>query len=572
MSSIQSLDPVLKNNWLLIEKNTRNKINLPCFFENDFYSFFANNGLANQTKPPANFSVFCINLDKYPFTLERPTGISKNHSKIIVNENVAEFCITPFGIQKIFYTNNRKCGFLAASNNFWLLASIVNSEINRQGVFDFFLFNYFRNGNTFLKDISYSNTSGSITFTKRQVIEETNQFLSFHPEEQSNSFEKIELLVEAWLNTLGKNVKPEENYGITLTGGYDSRMILAGLRKQNIRLTALTFGHPESDDARIASLIADHSGLPHHIDSPSQDFYENFENLAMEAIILSGGLLNPLRMVRLSVFERWTGYDGIFFGYAGSELLRGLYFDSLLSSRFFHRLNTRSLNRKELKKLIHESLHDFFMVPEESHMDSLADEYLENPFQQQPFPHLMNTIIPMHFGEDLRYLSMKGVRGIVPFLNPEFYNTLIQNNCIGLLKQKKAFQNTPSMDSPLLSASIITKLDRQLGSIPLTKGFSPRDYVFSKYYAGIKWLWHNKLLKRKKQPVTILWPWYKNFLLDFIRRENSDFFEYDKKRMLAALEKHTGNSEAGYLPYTRFLHLRLIEKALKNITRHEFKI
>lgn len=474
-----------------------------------------------------------------------------------------------FGTSKFFFIPQKMEGLLAASNDFWTLVSLFPGKINHKSLYDYTLFNYFRKGQTFIGEIHFSSPGSSIHLETEKVS------LRFKPSAESvtKSIQQaisVDNLADSWSKQLSEIVVPSSNYGITLTGGYDSRMILAGLSNQNIQLTALTFGQPDSDDAQIASLLADHCGLPHRIDSPGESFYENFENHAMEAVRLSGGLLNPLRMVRLSVFEQWTGYDGIFFGYAGSELLRGLYFDSLLSSRLFYRFNTGSFNRQELKQLIHESLQEYFMIPKESIVDSLADEYLQHPEYQEPFPHLMNTIIPMHFGEDLRYLSMKGIRGIAPFLHPGFYNTLLQNNCIGLLKQKKAFQKLPSMDSPLVSASIITKLDRQLAGIPLTKGFSPRDYAFSKYYAGIKWMWKNKLVKTKKQPVTILWPWYKKFLLDFIHRENSVFFDYDKKSMLAALEKHTGNSEASYLPYTRFLHLRLMEKALKNFTKNEF--
>ncbi len=490
----------------------------------------------------------------------------KNSVEIIFSKENLEIRNDAFGINKFFYTSKATGNYTAVSNNLWVLVSISAQFINKKANYDFLLFNYFRNGNSFFEAVRYSLPNTTLVINKGKIAKELNRFQLHQQTVIKTNDYSFKSVIGAWQDDMNSHYHSSGNYGITLTGGYDSRMILAGLKKQDIQLTALTFGHTESDDARIASRIAESIKIPHRIDSPSLKFYENFERHAMESVVLSGGLLNPLRMVRLSVFEQWTGYDGIFFGYAGSELLRGLYFDSLLSSRFFHRLNTSSLNRNELKQLIRDSLHELFLVPQENHVDSLTDEYMENPEHQQPFTHLMNTIIPMHFGEDLRYLGMKGITGIAPFLDPVFYNTLLQNNCIGLLKIKKAFQNIPSMDSPLLSASIITKLDSQLAGIPLTKGFSPRDYVFSSYYAGVKWLWHNKLQKRKKQPVTILWPWYKNFLLDFIQQENSEFFEYDKKRMLAALEDHTGNSEAGYLPFTKFLHIRLMEKALKKYT------
>lgn len=51
--------------------------------------------------------------------------------------------------------------------------------------------------------------------------------------------------------------------GVFLSGGYDSRSVVAAIRPEHLPISALTFGHPDSRDMRYASLLSSRLGLKH---------------------------------------------------------------------------------------------------------------------------------------------------------------------------------------------------------------------------------------------------------------------------------------------------------------------
>lgn len=53
--------------------------------------------------------------------------------------------------------------------------------------------------------------------------------------------------------------------GVMLSGGLDSRTLLAVAVRQGARPAAVTFGHPDSRDMRLASRVASAAGVRHHI-------------------------------------------------------------------------------------------------------------------------------------------------------------------------------------------------------------------------------------------------------------------------------------------------------------------
>ena len=61
---------------------------------------------------------------------------------------------------------------------------------------------------------------------------------------------------EIWRDAIDKRLAGSESPGLTLSGGLDSRAILAEAARQGRRLRALTYGVPHSDDVRIARRAA----------------------------------------------------------------------------------------------------------------------------------------------------------------------------------------------------------------------------------------------------------------------------------------------------------------------------
>jgi len=60
-------------------------------------------------------------------------------------------------------------------------------------------------------------------------------------------------------------MRGSKRIGVFLSGGYDSRSVVAALRSHRIPIPAFTFGLPESRDVRFAAMLAERIGLPHRV-------------------------------------------------------------------------------------------------------------------------------------------------------------------------------------------------------------------------------------------------------------------------------------------------------------------
>ena len=156
-------------------------------------------------------------------------------------------------------------------------------------------------------------------------------------------------------------LKPESTL-ITLTGGKDSRTILAALLGAGIKPDAITYGNSLSRDAVYASIVAHAAGIRHTITAPPDD-REWFKN---EAVNITGAG-NPEISIHRShrrhafiVTAEQSGSDSLFYaGYMGGELLMGIYYDDLIFTGFLRKL----WDGYTVEELMAERLREYFITP-----------------------------------------------------------------------------------------------------------------------------------------------------------------------------------------------------------------
>ncbi len=112
--------------------------------------------------------------------------------------------------------------------------------------------------------------------------------------------------------------------GLSLTGGLDSRAVLAW--SSDRRLPCYTFGGPLRDcaDVTIARRVATACGCPHTTLRLGAAFFANFERLAAEAVIASDGELDVSGAAEVHLNRAARTIAGCrLTGNYGSEILRG---------------------------------------------------------------------------------------------------------------------------------------------------------------------------------------------------------------------------------------------------------
>jgi len=101
------------------------------------------------------------------------------------------------------------------------------------------------------------------------------QYWTYAYDEQAPKLDQTTYVI-AYRNLMGRAVergmKGNKRIGIFLSGGYDSRVVAASIRKYHFPIPSVTFGVPESRDVRFAEQLADRLGFDHTTLNDEQPF------------------------------------------------------------------------------------------------------------------------------------------------------------------------------------------------------------------------------------------------------------------------------------------------------------
>jgi asparagine synthase (glutamine-hydrolysing) len=115
--------------------------------------------------------------------------------------------------------------------------------------------------------------------------------------------------------------------GLALTGGLDSRIVLAARPAASAGLRAYTFGAPsgETYDSRIARRLAAAAGVEHSIVRLRPDFFSDFADHADRTVYITDGLLGVTGTHELYLSEQARQLAAVrLTGVFGGEILRGV--------------------------------------------------------------------------------------------------------------------------------------------------------------------------------------------------------------------------------------------------------
>lgn len=92
--------------------------------------------------------------------------------------------------------------------------------------------------------------------------------------DQETCFTRFAVLLD---RAVERNMRTRtQRIGIFLSGGYDSRSVVAAIRPEHLPIPALTFGHPDSRDMRYAALLSQRLGLNHEAVPDAKEYlYQN---------------------------------------------------------------------------------------------------------------------------------------------------------------------------------------------------------------------------------------------------------------------------------------------------------
>ena len=153
--------------------------------------------------------------------------------------------------------------------------------------------------------------------------------------------EYFEHLRDIWIRILPRYFFGERKVGVSMTGGLDSRMILAWAHLSQGQFPTYTFGGPyrECADVRLARQVAAICQQPHQVLSIGSDFLSNFASLAEKEVFISDGAMDVTGSIDVYAQSLARGVAPVrLSGVNGGEILRSLV--AFKAQRLCHRLYT----------------------------------------------------------------------------------------------------------------------------------------------------------------------------------------------------------------------------------------
>lgn len=240
-------------------------------------------------------------------------------------------------IRKFFlYRNGDR--FLIASD-LADIASEVGLEADAERAALFCLMTHFVAGTTLFHGVEASGPATAVHFDDTLRVE--NFWLPDALLNMDARNTSIAELADFWRQNVGRYVEylNPSALTMTLTGGMDSRMILAALLSLGIRPNAFTFGDPRSLDAVTAGKVAASQNLNYHCHNVREPSADWFERRGREIIAIGGSLLNIHRALRLEAIERemecHPGNEMILVGDMGGEYIQGVAYHDYIISKLF---------------------------------------------------------------------------------------------------------------------------------------------------------------------------------------------------------------------------------------------
>lgn len=399
------------------------------------------------------------------------------------------------GIKKVFYYHNPASGEFVLSNRFGAIAGRVDREPDITALAVKSLTHHYLGGLTFLKDIRCSGPASYIHFNSGEnklIFDkywDCTQLLDRPVEDipPMAMAEYFKSIIKGYLAFLQPG-----KVSVTLTGGLDSRTILAALLSLGRMPYTFTYGHPQSIDAVTAQEVAGAVNLKHHTHHvpPSAGWFAE----RAEEIVDKGNAITHLhRAHRLESIKKETRVhpdsEMILGGYMGGESIRNFYYDELIVPEFSRRWLNKGGDKKQL---INDSLDKKFLKWREldTDVDAVYDILKTQRYFQEEHDLKLNeffmTILLLagvHHAQDPNLFSHYIKYPVPVYMDIDFLDLVFRSryNFLHIAAQPggKMTRLMNRLKGAELYCHFIDAYSPELANIPFAKrGFyTPREYV-----------------------------------------------------------------------------------------------
>jgi len=249
------------------------------------------------------------------------------HGVLVDNSNRTTILFNDrFGLQRLYFHEGKDAFYFAGEAKAILKACPHLRTTDPRGLGEFIVCGCVLENRTLFPGISVL-PSGSLFTFRDGLLQQKAQY--FHPSEWENqeplsTEEYFNGLRDAFTGHLPRFFSGSERIGVSLTGGLDTRIIMACHKAEPGAMPCYTFGsmYRDNEDVKLARKIAKACGQTHQVLTTGEEFLSNFAHYAEKTVYLTDLCVDLGRSPDLYVNEKAREIAPVrMVGTYGSEIL-----------------------------------------------------------------------------------------------------------------------------------------------------------------------------------------------------------------------------------------------------------
>jgi len=234
-----------------------------------------------------------------------------------------------YGMHRIYYHESKEALYFAAEAKAILAVRPELRRIDSRAMGEFVTCGCVLENRTLFEGIHVLPGAAKWVFRNGRIEQKGTYFQPREWEEQETleSEKYYQEIREVFTRNLPRYFKSSERIGMSLTGGLDTRMIMAWQKPVPGSLPCYTFGGTYRDcgDVIVARKVARACGQDHEVIQVGEDFLSRFHHYAERTVYLTDGCADVRRSSDLYLNEHARAIASVrMTGNYGSEVLRGV--------------------------------------------------------------------------------------------------------------------------------------------------------------------------------------------------------------------------------------------------------
>lgn len=335
------------------------------------------------------------------------------------------YCYTDkFGVITYYYYN--KNGDTIISNNSVLIAYLVNDEYSIESIYDALIFMKPYGNRTWFKNIYCLKPGEKLIYNSSDKSVNVRNYYSMYRELLEESNENYVDVFKDFFNLYGSKERENET-GISLSGGSDSRAVLAGLLNVNRKFRCYSWGGDKYLELhKISGIVKDFK--LNQVVINFKKLKENFDSFVEKGVFSTGGLLTAIHQYYF--YGNLPRGINQFEGYLGSEFVKGELSDGMVTNIYTDIVKFDYSLKDDFVKyfpFFNENIKkDFIEYIYDNHSDifvNVNSEKGKEKFRKYLFDFIPSKI----FGGLIPQGLAQGLNYYLPYFSPHFLKSLFSS-------------------------------------------------------------------------------------------------------------------------------------------------